>query len=57
MNVIPSNISWGFTGADLWANAMAVVTSLTPYVMIALAVALAPKILGVLKGLFRSRSS
>lgn len=53
--VIPSGIDWGFSGSDLWSNAMAVVSSLTPYVLIALAIALAPRVLGVLKGLFRSR--
>jgi len=55
VSVIPSGISWGFSAGDVWTNSMAVVSSLAGFILLALAIAFAPRIIAVLKGLFRSR--
>ena len=57
MTVIPaSGINFGFTGADIWNNAMLIVSSLGTFVVIGLAIAFAPRIIGVLKRLFGGRA-
>jgi len=55
VNVIPSTLDWGFTASDVWKNSMSVVSSLAGFILLALAIAFAPRIIAVLKGLFRSR--
>jgi hypothetical protein len=56
--VIPTSISWGFTPADIWSNTAALVSSVSGFILLALAVAFAPRIVSFLKGLFaRGRKS
>lgn len=52
MQVIPSSFSWGFVASDIWRNAISLVTSLSPYVLLALAVVLVLPIIWLVRDMF-----
>ena len=57
MTVIPSTgINFGFTGSDILTNSTALVGGLATFVILGLAVAFAPKLISVIKGVFRGRA-
>lgn len=56
MTVVPtSGVSYGFTGGDIFSNAQSIVTSVGPYVLLGIAVVFAPKLISIIKGVFRGR--
>lgn len=53
MQVIPSTgISFGFTGTDILSNSSALVVGLASFVILAVAVAFAPRLISLIKGVF-----
>ena len=53
MNVIPSTgINFGFTGNDVLNNSSALIAGLASFVILSLAVMFAPKLIGLIKGVF-----
>ncbi len=53
MNVIPSTgISFGFTANDIVTNAGALVGSVAGFILLAMALMFAPKLVGFIKGVF-----
>lgn len=54
MTVIPATgINFGFTGSDVLNNSASLVEGLATFVILGLAVAFAPKLIGIIKGIFR----
>ena len=57
LTVIPSTgINFGFTGSDVLTNSTALVEGLGTFVILGLAVAFAPKLISIIKGVFRGRA-
>ena len=53
MTVIPaSGISFGFTDADVFSNAVLIVGSLATFIILGLAVQFTPRIISIIKGVF-----
>jgi len=56
MSVIPSNVNWGFTPQDLFANGQSLFVSVSGFVLILLAFPMGQLFVGFIKSLFRTRS-
>lgn len=58
VDVVPSSgVTWGFSGTDIFSNAQSIVTSVGPYVLLGIAVMFAPKLISIIKGVFRGRKA
>lgn len=57
MSVIPATgISFGFTGSDVLTNSTDLVAGLATFVILGIAVAFAPRLISLIKGIFRGRA-
>ena len=53
MSVIPaSGINFGFTGSDVFSNAVLIVGSLATFIILGLAVQFTPRIISIIRGVF-----
>ena len=53
MTVIPTTgISFGFTGSDVFSNAVLIVGSLATFIILGLAVQFTPRLISIIKGVF-----
>lgn len=53
MQIIPSTgINFGFTGQDVLNNAALIVSGLSSFVILVLAVSFAPKLIGLIRSVF-----
>lgn len=48
-----TKIDWGFNAGDIWTNSMFIVASLSTFILLGLAVAFAPQIISLIKGVLR----
>lgn len=57
MSVISSSaVNWGFTSGDVLSNSMSLFQTLVPFVLLGLAIAFAPKMIGLLKSAVLGKS-
>ena len=51
--MIPSTgVAWGFTGQDVFSNAVLIVASLASFIILSLAVSFAPQIISLIRSVF-----
>ncbi|HAS7789732.1 hypothetical protein [Paenibacillus lactis] len=51
-----TNIDWGFNAADIFSNGMFLVGSVAAFVLLGLAIAYVPKLIGIIRTAVASRS-